>query len=370
MKIVYLSTSSIPSRTANSIHVMKMCQAFARIGHDVTLLAPDWKWNYEPNSTNDFDFYGVEEKFRIKKIYSPRLRGNSVIYLFGIIRYLMNNPVDLVYGRFLFGCYVSAFKGIPTIFESHDKIWQNKIEFQFFKRMVRSDFFVQLVVISQSLKNLYMKRRILASDKIFIAHDGADEPDNSAKLRSWPGRETALQVGYIGHLYPGRGIDLILELGKHLPDADFHIVGGHQKDIRYWEKKCKTPNVFFHGYVKHRVVHKYRNMCDVFLSPHQKQVAVFGGKGDISNCMSPLKIFEYMSSKKPVIASDLPVLREILNENNSIIVKSDDISAWKEAILSLNNTEKRVMLANAAYNDFIKNYTWSQRAINVLNLEL
>mgnify|MGYP001195289087 FL=1 len=47
MKILYISNSIIPSRTANSIHVMKMCQAFADNGHEVILLAPDKKKKYE-----------------------------------------------------------------------------------------------------------------------------------------------------------------------------------------------------------------------------------------------------------------------------------------------------------------------------------
>jgi hypothetical protein len=41
MKLAYLSNAKIPSREANSIHVMKMCQALGQLGHEVTLLTPD-----------------------------------------------------------------------------------------------------------------------------------------------------------------------------------------------------------------------------------------------------------------------------------------------------------------------------------------
>ena len=47
MRILYISKSVIPSRTANSIHVMKMCQALADNGHEVILLAPNLKNQYE-----------------------------------------------------------------------------------------------------------------------------------------------------------------------------------------------------------------------------------------------------------------------------------------------------------------------------------
>ena len=55
---------------------------------------------------------------------------------------------------------------------------------------------------------------------------------------------------------------------------------------------------------------------------------------DTGKFMSPLKIFEYMSHKKAIIASDLPVIREVLNERNSVLVKSDDINLWINVLKS------------------------------------
>ena len=60
MKIIYIAKSIIPSRTANSIHVMKMCQAFSDNGHEVVLLAPDMKSEYEKNVNDIYKFYGVK----------------------------------------------------------------------------------------------------------------------------------------------------------------------------------------------------------------------------------------------------------------------------------------------------------------------
>ena len=69
MKILYISKSIIPSRSANSIHVMKMCQALADNGHEVTLLAPDLKYQYEKNINDIYNYYGVRKNFLIKKIF-------------------------------------------------------------------------------------------------------------------------------------------------------------------------------------------------------------------------------------------------------------------------------------------------------------
>jgi glycosyltransferase involved in cell wall biosynthesis len=82
--------------------------------------------------------------------------------------------------------------------------------------------------------------------------------------------------------------------------------------------------------------------------------------------MSPLKIFEYMSSKKPIIASDLSVLREVLNDENSMLVPPDDVTAWKEAIISLSDAVKRKKLADQAFLDLINHYTWKKRSEKII----
>ena len=61
MKILYISKSMIPSRTANSIHVMKMCQAFSDNGHEVVLLAPNIKNKSETDLKDVYGYYGVKK---------------------------------------------------------------------------------------------------------------------------------------------------------------------------------------------------------------------------------------------------------------------------------------------------------------------
>ena len=77
MKILYLSKSIIPSRTANSINVMKMSQAFADNGHEVVLLAPNLKNKYEKGVTDIYEYYGVKKNFKIKKLWHPDIIGGG-----------------------------------------------------------------------------------------------------------------------------------------------------------------------------------------------------------------------------------------------------------------------------------------------------
>ena len=78
MKILYIAPSFIPSRTANSVHVMKMCNAIGNIGHDVTLVTRG-----SNKTISDYNYYDVDNNFRIAKINFFNIRFiNSIIFLF------------------------------------------------------------------------------------------------------------------------------------------------------------------------------------------------------------------------------------------------------------------------------------------------
>lgn len=80
MKIFYLAESIIPSRAANSIHVMQMCAAMSDLGNQITLVVPKFTNNQvEREVTNVFKFYGVPETFKIKFIKKPSITGGVYI---------------------------------------------------------------------------------------------------------------------------------------------------------------------------------------------------------------------------------------------------------------------------------------------------
>lgn len=367
MRIVYISNAIIPSRSANSINTMKMCQAFAKNGHEVVLLVPNIKNLYEPNVANIYEFYGVDNCFDLRKLTFPNIPGKSIYYACVIPNAVRKIKPELIYGRFLFGCFFAALQGYPVVFESHGPIWEeNYLKKIVFGKLINNKNLVKVVVISQSLKRIYINEWCMPDSIIHVAHDCADEADDFEGLTNWPGRKEALQVGYMGHLYPGRGIELILELSERMDDVDFHLVGGNENDIQHWKYQKLNENIFLHGHIPPNVVHKYRNSCDILVAPYQQKCAVWGGRGNTADYMSPLKIFEYMSSKRPIIASDLSAIREILNENSSLLVSPEDIVGWENAIYKMKDKSLRDRLSENAYRDFRAKYQWSKRAERVL----
>ncbi|MDC3188094.1 glycosyltransferase, partial [Candidatus Pelagibacter sp.] len=372
MKILYISNSIIPSRTANSIHVMKMCQAFADNGHEVVLLAPANNSKYEKNVQDIFEFYGVRKNFKIKKLWYPDIKIGTLFYSLSIFFFLLfKRNFDLVYGRFLHGCYLAALFKKDIVFESHAPIYEeHKLTRKIFSFLVKKINFKKLVVISEALKKMYLQNTTLVPNKIDVIHDGADEVKDLNNKVVLLGNSNNLKVGYVGHLYKGKGIEIIESISdKVSKDIDFHIIGGLEADIQMWKEKIKSKNVFFYGYVPHKEVSSYINSLDICMLPNQKVVLAHGAVGggiNISGYTSPLKLFEYMSHKKAIISSDLPVLREVLDTSNSFLVEHDNSYEWVKAIEKLKNHYEREKIANKASSDFLS-YTWKNRAKNIVS---
>ena len=213
MKITYISSSTIPSRAANSIHVMKMCQAFARNGHDVVLIAPDRKNDLKQGVEDVFAFYGVEKCFEIVKMPWLSIKGWS--YSYGILAGIKAKALkqDLVYCRNTVGCFFASLLGLPVILESHAPLKESgRIREWMFRRLIKSPRLQKLVVITHALKEYYVNSYPLTKAKIQVAPDGADPVPENIEPVALSNKGKRLQVGYVGHLYRGRGVDTIIDL--------------------------------------------------------------------------------------------------------------------------------------------------------------
>ena len=100
--------------------------------------------------------------------------------------------------------------------------------------------------------------------------------------------------------------------------------------------------------------------------PYQQEVRIGNGL-DTSQWMSPMKMFEYMLAGRPIISSNLRVLREVLHDEvNALLVGADDVGAWESALKQLDSPELRYKLARNAYDEASTNYTWDIRVQRVL----
>ena len=209
MKIAYASSSSIPSRYANSINVMKMCQSFARLGHDVNLYVPDIA-----DAEKDIDifaYYGVTRKFYVRRLPAPSFPSliGRMVYARSYALSVTQTTPNIAYGRDWPALLMAARRGFPVVLELHAPTPESGFKRLLFERLVRSDNLIRLVVNSEALRSDILVEFPQLEERIRLARNGADPlPPDSGEPAPIARSNQRLLVGYIGHLYPGRGMEI------------------------------------------------------------------------------------------------------------------------------------------------------------------
>lgn len=367
MKITYVHNAPVPSLAANAVQVARMCAAFQSAGAETHLVQTADGGTAEEIRAH----YALETGFAVSRL--PRLPLPASELLYGALATLLYGPrsAGIVYSRSPSVGMAAALLGQPFALEMH--VPASAIRERLARRLgrlVASPQFRGLIVISARLKEDYERRYPGLRGRIFVAHDGAAV---AAPARPIP-LQGAFRVGYVGQLYPGKGMEVIADLVPLCPWATFHIVGGAPGDVEEWRARLAGyANVIFHGHVRHADTASYIEGMDVVLAPYLRMVrGVGGGNQNLADWMSPLKIFEYMSRGKPIVASDLPVLREVLSHGqNALLCSPDDPGAWASALLALKDDEKlRTRIGRQGEKDFMARYTWDNRARAILNVIL
>lgn len=382
MNITYVIPARIPSREANSIHVMKMCSAFANARADgreaednsVTLLVPGFA-DTEAGVENVFEYYGVPENFKIKRIdiaFRWLKKYRNPRFAYSAARFIKKNGLENVYSRDVITCYfLAALYKIPFCLEIHELFIPKSVKDRALRKIIKSGCCKKFIVITEAMKQHYISNYNLDEDKITVAPDGADIPPESTDLPQLAAESSGkYNVGFTGHLYKGRGMEILGDIARGCPFAFFHIIGGTDEDVAYWKDKYSDiENICFYGFVPPVRTADYGRCMDALIAPYQSYMLAGSGI-KTGKCMSPLKIFEYMALKKPIISSDLPVICEVLtDEVNAIVCHEDDVDEWIRAIEKLyKDNECAERITEYAYQELVEKYTWNKRAENLLRI--
>ena len=379
MKIIYITNSRIPTTKAHGFQIMKMCEAFTSAGWRIELLIPR---RINPIKDSPFSYYDVKESFSIKKIPVLDLILLSVILgpvanfieslsfaIFSIWR-LRNANFDIIYSRDQFTLWLLSFSNYKFVYEMHKLPNRPSL----YKRIWRKAF--KIVAITEVLKNSLIKAGV-ESSKILVAHDGVDLDVFEAVNKSAEELKMELSlprdqflVGYVGKfktLGQEKGLKTMIE---SLPLLDKEIkmvfVGGDEAEVKEYKSLAQRFNVFsrciFIGYQPYNRMAEYMKAMDALVLPSPDS--------SLAYYSSPLKLFEYLASGRPIVASDLPALREVLNDKNSLFFKPDNAPDLARAIKMLKSSQMLgYHLSQQALAD-IKQYTWKKRAENILNFIL
>lgn len=374
-RLLYIANVRLPTEKAHGIQIMKMCEAFASNDVRVELYIPKRR-NFI--SRDPFAYYNINRIFSICPVRCidflaipmfARIKfaywGESLSFLIGI-KWLLKSKIfhyDVVYTRDIWSIIFFKHRQI-LVYEVHNL---PKKDTWFYRRMLkRIDKFV---VLTKGLQDDLMKLGI-ASNSILIAPDAVDIEQFSVTV---PQRSCRLKLGlpiekkivlYSGHLYSWKGVYTALMAAQLLPQVVFIFVGGTIEDIIHFRQKIINQNiinVIVFGHTEHVNIPYFLKAANVLLLPNSATEKIS------ERYTSPLKLFEYMASGVPIVASDLPSIREILNNTNAVLVESDNPSVLAKSIKNILQTPNHAQkISSQAFKD-VQAYTWQKRAENIIH---
>lgn len=374
MRILYPVSEVFPNPTARSIQIMNTAAALARRGHRVHLLLGRGAGG---GVGALLEYYGLAPTAGLEIEFLPILRSRgggiwrpswSGLYFFSCRRRLaaLLSAPDPGGGTVLFLRHLKLAGNLlekkeklgpaPVVFEAHEIFSHG--EPQGSRRRVLEERVYGgvggVAAITGHLARMLEETFALGARLAVI-------PDGTRLFPAAPRNSRSLpRIYYSGQLYEWKGVDCLLEAMTEVPGARLTILGGGAGGLDQVRARARLLGIEARldlpGQVPHREVEKRLQEADVFVLP--------AGDRTISRYWtSPLKLFEYMAAGRPLVASDLPSLREILrHEENALLVTPGDPRALAQALRRIvEDSGLAQRLAAQALQD-VREYTWDRRA--------
>jgi len=370
--LYFVLHSRYPAEKAASLFAAKSCEAFAEAGERVVLLVPR---RFGRAEGDPYAYYGVKKNFTT--VYLPVLDLFPVPVLkalafyvsfctfsLSVLVYLLvrTKRTDLIYTNESLTLMLASLVCRNTLYEMHDfperKRW--------FYRMLLAR--TRWLLITNSWKVQRVRELFPGIAAHLILEQNAVDFAEFLLINK---REARTKLGlpaegnivvYTGHLYAWKGVDTLAQVAGRLSAGTLvYFVGGTDADLkRFGDAYKNVSTIRLVGHRPHAEVPYWQAAADVLVLPNT-------GKETIAKYYtSPMKLFEYMASGRPIVASDLPSIRELLNEHNALLVPPDDADALAEGIRRvLMNVREGDTLAARARAD-VETHTWEVRAKRIL----
>jgi glycosyltransferase involved in cell wall biosynthesis len=351
-----------------------MCNSYVKYFHEVSMWIPNVKptsFEFLKYKRNPYKFYGIPNKFQIIRLFtiewlwlfklSPFLWNLFAASIFAInvsIKLLMNRGESIVITRdWVVLRAILLFKKIKIInpeiyFEAHK-----------FSRLLQNHYKLcnGVITVNRHLADKLKNNNVTN----IICESGAVNPEEYEKVEKYKfTKKKSYKVTYIGNLFEWKGVYTLADSLKYVKTTiELVVVGGSEHEFQEYKNyinKCRIENVTLVGHVKKIDLGKYLREADVFILPNSaKDTESF-------YYTSPIKLFEYMYSKRPIIASKIPSICEILiDKHNALLFESDNPRDLANKIDRVLSDEYEAMVENAF--NYVKGKTWDNRGKKIYN---
>jgi len=375
-RLFLLFHGRFPGEKAASLFAAKSAEAFAEQGLLVEVLVPKRKGTQPRQS---FEYFGVARNFAVIELptvdfYSWKIPHSLAFYLnflaFSVacFRYLRKQKItdrDVAYSNESLPLFIASLTGLKAFYEMHDF---PESKFRIFGLLLSR--YVWILIHNRWKVNEF--RRIFpgVKAKVICEPNAVDPREFELSLSKEEARRTLdlkldnddrKIIVYTGHLFGWKGVETLAEAAKLLGGGYLvFFIGGTEKDVSDFKRRYgHISNIRILGHRPHKEIPIWQKAADALVLPNTAKEAIS------AYYTSPMKLFEYMASLRPVVASDIPSIREIVDETCAVMVKPDDAEALAEAIRSVFERSDIDTLTGAALVR-VRSHTWRERAKRII----
>lgn len=362
--LIYIANIRLPTEKAHGIQIMKMCEAFASEGASVELWVPDRKTEIK---ADPFSYYRSRSTFIIRRLPTIDLikwgkwgfRFQSFTFALSALYRLSKIKAKkyLIYSRDEMPLYFASFINKNLMWEAH----MGHINF-FIKRLIKKK--IKIVSITEGLKNFYIENGA-TQNLVHVASDGVDIDQFRI---SEPGEEIRKRLGlpadkkivmYVGLFDEWKGYMTALEASRLIGDENVvFVMIGEGKNSQHL--RARFPHVIFLGYKPYSELPMNQKAADILLVPNSARFKIS------SHFTSPIKLFAHMASGVPIVASNLPSLKEVLDNEIAYFFTPDDPQELAQTIKTVLAQPMEAERKAQAALGRVANFSWNKRAEGIL----
>jgi glycosyltransferase involved in cell wall biosynthesis len=369
MKIAYVFDRPLPARETDSEQAVQTIAAFARRGANVCLVLPARGAGTTPRELADH--YQVSGDFEVQTVPTP-FRGFELGRKGWHALRALELPVvadaDVVYTRNFPTLFALARRQQRFAYETY-RPWSDQFPVlaPLFRRAMASPHFLGAILHSHFARDRYQALGV-DERRLLVAHNGHDptrfiDQPPQAELRARLSLPVDRKiVVYTGHVNLTKGLDTVLRMARRLPRVSFVLVGS---DGNGWIETLarRTENVSVVAWQPFDTVARYLMAADVLLQPPSRIPLRLVG-----NTVLPMKLFLYLAAGRPIVAPDLPDMREVLqHDHNALLVPTGDDDAAVNAVARVLDEPGLADRLSAAARRTAEGLTWDARAERILS---
>lgn len=373
MRIFFLFHGRYPSEKAAAIFQHEEACALADLGYAVTVVAP------RRFGRGDTSFFSDGEKMKYRRAYMPTIdlvplgiwqglafRLSLLCYSWSALVYLWFHAKrdDLVISNEPFPLLVASFFFPRTLFELHDypeqSLWMYRALFARARHILVTNRW-KFERLAKDFPGV-AKKAFVEENAVDVAQFSSTLSRGEARDRLALPRDAKIAL-YTGHLYSWKGVDTLAEAARIAGDIEVYVVGGTESDVAAFRAKWGgVENVHIVGRKSHGEIPLWQRAADVLVLPNTAREEIS------SHYTSPMKLFEYMASGTPIVAPDLPSIREIVGDDRALLMAPDDPAALARGLKNIIENSSAAEARAGAARTLVAEHSWSKRAGRMLGV--